>query len=625
MVFFFCAPAMGAESEFDLRDGVYRMPKDHFAGKLGRDLWVLCRHAADDLPRDMRRSFEHIRASRLLKRIGDGPIPVDVLMEGGSSDAMHRQLSALGMEGLIQHGNVLSGNIHPIDLDALAMLPGLRFVRPAYFTNHVGLAESQGDEAMRADIARNTFGVDGSGVRIGSLSDSYDSLGEAGLDQSNGDLPADVQVLLDISGGSDEGRAMMQLIADVAPGSPQAFHTAFGGQAVFADGIRDLFSNGSKVIVDDVIYFAEPMFQDGIVAQAVDEVVEQGAVYFSSAGNNARKSYESAFNPSGTNISIGGVPAGEAHDFDTGPGVDFLQEVRIPQGSTATFSFQWNSTYFSVSGGSGADNDLDFYLVDETQSLIAASSADNNIGGDPIEVLQFTNINSAGGVFFVLITSFSGANPGLLKYILFDSDGSIQEFDTASPTCYGHANAKNAVAVAAAFFNNTPVFGTSPAVLESFSSAGGVPVFFDTSGTPLNPPDLRPKPEITAPDGTNTTFFGTDIGADADSDPNFFGTSAAAPHAAAVAALMLEANPSLSAENILSILQASAEDMDDPSTPGFDVGFDSASGAGFIFADLAVSRSLSTDPERVPALEGLAMVGLGLGLLALAAARIRRP
>jgi hypothetical protein len=80
---------------------------------------------------------------------------------------------------------------------------------------------------------------------------------------------------------------MMQLIHDVAPGAPLAFYTAFESQEDFAAGIRALAAAGSQVIVDDIIYFAEPMFEDGIIAQAVDDVHAGGVAYFSSAGNDA--------------------------------------------------------------------------------------------------------------------------------------------------------------------------------------------------------------------------------------------------------------------------------------------------------------------------------------------------
>src|SRR6201999_822174 len=92
-------------------------------------------------------------------------------------------------------------------------------------------------------------------------------------------------------------------------------------------------------------------------------------------------------------------------------------------------------------------------------------------------------------------------------------------------------------------FYNTPEYGVATPVAESYSSAGGVPILFDTNGVRLASPEIRDKTEITAPDGGNTTFFGSDTVRDADTYPNFFGTSAAAPHAAAVAALMFDLQP----------------------------------------------------------------------------------
>ncbi|MGH8586578.1 MAG: hypothetical protein ACREWE_10495 [Gammaproteobacteria bacterium] len=157
---------------------------------------------------------------------------------------------------------------------------------------------SRGDAAIRADVARMTFGVVGTGVMVGTLSDSFNCLGGAAAGVASGDLPAGITVLEEgpcADGRTDEGRGMMEIIHDIAPGTTQAFHTAEGGQANFAQGIIDLANAGAKVINDDIIYFAEPFYQDGIIAQAVNTVKGMGVAYFSSAGNDGRQAYESPF------------------------------------------------------------------------------------------------------------------------------------------------------------------------------------------------------------------------------------------------------------------------------------------------------------------------------------------
>jgi Ca2+-binding RTX toxin-like protein len=97
-------------------------------------------------------------------------------------------------------------------------------------------------------------------------------------------------------------------------------------------------------------------------------------------------------------------------------------------------------------------------------------------------------------------------------------------------------------------------------------------------------PEVRTKPGIVAPDGVNTTSFNVDRDDDNDTFPNFVGTSAAAPHAAAVAALILEKNGSLSPDAVYARLRGSAIDMDDPGTPAFDTGFDFRTGFGLVDA-----------------------------------------
>ncbi|MGH8569281.1 MAG: S8 family serine peptidase, partial [Gammaproteobacteria bacterium] len=158
----------------------------------------------------------------------------------------------------------------------------------------------------------------------------------------------------------------------------------------------------------------------------------------------------------------------------------------------------------------------------------------------------------------------------------------INEFATASGTIYGHANARGAEAVGAADYRRTPAFGFTLPEIENFSSAGGVGIRLNTAGQPLATPEVRTKPGIVAPDGVNTTSFFVDRDDDNDTFPNFFGTSAATPHAAAVAALILEKNGSLSPDAVYARLRSSAIDMDDPGTPAFDTGFDFRTGFGLV-------------------------------------------
>jgi subtilisin family serine protease len=215
---------------------------------------------------------------------------------------------------------------------------------------------------------------------------------------------------------------------------------------------------------------------------------------------------------------------------------------------------------------------------------------DNNIDGDPIEILGL-NYSGSGSVKVQLgLELFSGTAPQRIKY-WYRGPMTIDQHDTASGTVFGHSSAAGARAVGAAFYDETPAFGQNPPLLESFSSAGPSRIYFDTLGNPLSPFETRQKPEIVAPDGTNTTFFGADIPEDADSYPNFFGTSAAAPHAAAVAALMLDDDPSLTPNDVYQTLQDTAIDMLTP-------GFDDDSGFGLIDAAAALGVTPLIDPTE---------------------------
>jgi len=583
--------------------------------KAGHDLLALhCEYQAYLQRADAQgRGPSGFRSRNFMAPTAAGYVSIDTAA-AGDAEILAADLEALGLEGGAVFGRMVSGTLPVSAIPALAALDSLKFAHLAYAMTLAGAVTSQGDAAIRADIARSTLGVDGTGVAVGVLSDSFNCIGGAAAGVASGDLPTAITVLeegpCDVSGfgSTDEGRALAEVVHDVAPAAGIAFHTTQGGQASFAQGIIELANFGAKVITDDVIYFAEPMFQDGIIAQAVDLVKARGVSYFSAAGNDGRKSYESPFRGSGLFLDLGEGPE-QFHDFDPGPGIDVCQRITLPVAQPLAVVFQWDQPFFSVSGPPGSQSDLDIQFTDAACTTILGSSLAFNVGNDPFEFISFQNDGPAT-TFGLRILKFTGPAPGLMKTVLLDlsrlAQVAINEFDTQSPASYGHFNALGGLGVGATRYQRTPAFGTTPPVpvIAAFSSAGGVPILFDTAGNRLPVPQIRQQPALVAPSGVNTTFFhSTDVegisDVDGDGFPNFFGTSAAAPHAAGVAALLKDLNPLASPDEIYNVLKAAAIDMDDPATPGFDTGFDFGTGFGLIRADVTFGPPPGPPPFEV--------------------------
>jgi len=215
-------------------------------------------------------------------RVSGSKVGVDLYANDAVS--LRQSLVSLGATKISAQGPLLSAQVPLAALAKVAALPSLKFASPVLATTSVasqGSVVSQGDRSLNADTVRANTGLDGAGVTVGVMSDSYDCnppafvpgapSTTAAQDVVSQDVPPGVEVLDNgPCPGSDEGRGMAQLVKDVAPGADQKFHTAFNSLTDFADGILQLEEAGSDVIVDDVIYFAENMFSDGIIAQAAD-------------------------------------------------------------------------------------------------------------------------------------------------------------------------------------------------------------------------------------------------------------------------------------------------------------------------------------------------------------------
>lgn len=468
-----------------------------------------------------------------------------------------------------------------------------------------GSQTSEGDATHRAADARGTFGVSGVGVNIGVLSDGVSNLAAS---QALGDLPPTcpagppcVTVLPGQTGGGDEGTAMLEIVHDLAPSANLFFATAFSGITSFADNIRALRTAGCDIIVDDVFYFVETPFQDGqlvpsptnggVVIQAVNDVTADGALYFSSAGNqgnlddNFSGNYEGDFVDGGTNpLLTGGTVTlfGGGNPYDT---VNFNAGEPI-------FLF-WADPL----GGSA--NDYDLYVLNSAGTAILDASTDIQDGNDdPVEAVNPTSAGNRLVVFKV-----TGAAD---VFFHLDTLGGGLDVATAGQV-HGHAAAAAAFAVAAtpAFQAIAPGYPSGPYpnpfnstnVVEPYSSDGPRQVFFEADGTAITPGNftstgglIRQKPEVTAADGVSVTGVG--------GFPSpFYGTSAAAPHAAAIAGLVKSAKAGLTNAEINTALTSTAIDIEG-------AGIDRDSGSGIVMAFEAI-QSLGISGGANPELSAI--------------------
>jgi hypothetical protein len=619
--------------------------------KLDGALADLVRHASRVRPGHALGDLHALSPAARFARSSSGAsmVVIDAVTRG-DPQALKSALVALGLEHPAVYRNDVSGFLPVSQIANAAARDEVLSLRAALVRRRAtqGPVATQGDFAQGSAAARTQYpSLTGAGVTVAVLSDSFNCFAvyaasgsgvpasgaegyapfgftaDYATDIATGALPANVTVVAepDIGDGaclgyqnpdsngqptglpfSDEGRAMLQIVHAVAPGAGLVFRTGAVGEADFASGIEALAGApyNAKVIADDLGYFDEPFFQDGILAQAIDTVEGEGVAYFSAAGNNQET--PSYYN---TTAVFNGTPAAGAPNageqllnFDaSGDTQVYSLPVTIPPLSPGDFVaivVEWNQPYVTGSSsnevatsGAGSTSAIDVcispsapdVLLNYDNEVVSCSGA-STIGADPYQIMLVANpavgsANTASQTINIQVGVASGTLPGqIIVAVEDDGQGStINQFSPNGPTLQGHPGAAGAAAVGAAPFFSTPNCGTTPAVLEPYSAAGGLPILFNASGAAVTP-TIRQKPDFVGPDGVNNTFLGFTL-ADASitdsstvaacknnaSYPNFFGTSAATPHAGAVAALMLQANSSLTPTDIYDMLHMTAVAM----------------------------------------------------------------
>jgi hypothetical protein len=475
-------------------------------------------------------------------------------------------------------------------------------------------------EALGAGIATALYGVTGSGIKIGIISDSYDARGGAAANVAAGDLPQNVDVLSDSSSGTDEGQAMMELAYQVAPGATYDFATCGDTLSDFAAAVTSLQAAGCTIIVDDVSFPTEESFyQTGTVLDdAIEAAVAAGVNYFTATGNSGDDYVQEGFSP--ISVRIPGISPNALIAQNFG-GSSPYQTISISEGADVTIELQWAQPFASIGEGSGgAKNSLAFYLINSAGQIVA-SSTEVELGKNPVQAIEF--INETGSTSFRLVVVENGGTTPtgqLLTISVLDSALATLEgtdVGTGSGDVMGHALLSGVNAVGAVTYSSTPAFGTSPAVPAYYTATGPGTILYNSEGQALTTATTANAPAFVSVAGSSTTVAGF---------APFAGTSAAAPNAAAVGALMLQANGSLSTTEVTALLEQSAIPV---ASTTDDVGAGliqaraavelSVSAAGTLWAkgaggDWSTAADWSTD--ALPTADGAVMLSNDLGTIA---------
>jgi len=542
-------------------------------------------------------------------------------------------------------------------LQSIAALPFVDFIRlPTYARHLSGLTTTEGDRILRADVVRQQASLDGTGVRVGVVSDGLKGVfpsgctncsGLSGGPIATGDLPDSVGVrnsagvLVSSTGGitgrsfqengdleglppafpacgfdgaGAEGTAMLEIIHDLAPGARLSFANT-DTDLSFVQAVNYLAST-NDIVVDDLGFFGDAFDGTSAVSAGTATALNNPAypirAYFTAVGNSADEHYYGVYQDSGIEAtSLAAVrDTGHLHLFQQsdnttdvlGLGAQPYNLIALPNGGEVLIFLSWDDPM----GGSA--NDYDLFLVEKTTGQVVAASNDPQRGAqDPQEFIDFVN-NGASGYFEILVQNYHNtAQPKRLNLYSFEPECA---FDGPLTLAAGRHERHN--------------FNTATYSVTAQSDAGGSPAAVISVGAICSASAAASNrfltnPSVSCNDTTNSTveFFssqgpttdgrtkpdvsaidGVSVSGAGSFGTTFFGTSAAAPHAAAIAALTAQAAPCVLQTNgsplAIEAARTTLRDLVVKSAVSLNnTGVaDNVSGAGRVDAVAAVQRTL---------------------------------
>ena len=472
-------------------------------------------------------------------------------------------------------------------LDDLRALPGILSVdTSARALFAAGDTLTEGDELLNAASARERFNVDGSGVRVAVISDGIIGLEEAILANEAPRLREATAFGQGSLNGGQEGTAMIEIVHDIAPGASISFGAVYESD----DHIEAVnhFAKRVDIIVDDVS-FAYPADQRSAVSTNTTRALRRPdwplRLYVTAAGNWAEAHWSGRWIAGPEGNQIGLSAPGATHRFNGATAAGTLRGAgngfNVEQGDEIRLALFWDDPW------GRSTNDYNLFLMTGAGEVLASSERTQGVGADshiPREHLTYAHETDAAELFAVIQNRNNDAAAVNFDLFVFTITGSQASFYHRTPqgSLLAQSDAADALTVGAV--------NAGRRMVASYSSRGPT-----ANGAP--------KPELSAVDSVSvsrSTFYA----------PQFKGSSAAAPHVAAVAALLLDlqqvlldadgGSPLLERRLIRDILIGSAQDIPP-------AGVDHSTGAGLIDADEALEFS----SDEIAVIESAADSGPG--------------
>jgi subtilisin family serine protease len=420
-------------------------------------------------------------------------------LEGGAPEAIFEQL------GELEH--VIAVRLPQVRVtEGAASLPLVQEGRNV---------EGEGVGKIAADVWHQA-GFTGSGVRVGVL-----DLGFAGHENLLGvELPDDVPVAT--FGWHDEeeihGTACAEIVHEVAPDAELFFAWYDGTDAAMGEAVEWLLDQGVDIISHSANGLVGPRDGSAWDAQLVDDLAAKGILWVNSAGNEAFSHYQGTF----TDEDSDGF-----HEF--APGEEMLALYNA--GGVLVF-LMWEDDW------NQAALDYDLFLYDVTGDVLFSSEdvQSGEAGQEPVEGIQY---ETGEETVYAAIKAYDVDQvdrPVLLD--IFTNSGTEVAYASADHSIGPPADALGSLTVGAANWWDDSLAG--------YSSQGPTT-------------DGRLKPEISAP--TSVSGFNYGDAAVDDEDSGFNGTSASCPHVAGAAALVWQAYPEFTRQDVWDFLLDNALDL----------------------------------------------------------------